>query len=212
MDAVQTEVPAVAQPSRRWRRRLLWGLSVVVVLLGAAYVLFTGPRDLSSYPARETSPYRLPYPAGQTWLCGQSNRGLVSHRGTGEFAFDFLMPEGSDVCAARGGTVAAVLVSHEGHGLKAPNNYVAIDHGDGTSGWYLHLQKDGSLVRVGERVVQGQRIGRSGHVGRSMTPHLHFHVRESAHRTTVPVSFADVTNHAGVPRLGFHYTSGNVVP
>ena len=185
---------------------------MLLVLLSASCCIFTGPRDLSRYPARATSPYKLPWPAGVKWLCVQSNRGIVSHRGREEFAFDFLMPEGSDVCASRGGVVTAVLVSHDGHGLKAPNNFISIAHGDGTSGWYLHLQKDGSLVRVGERVEQGQRIGQSGHVGRSLAPHLHFQVRDDALRTTIPISFADVSEHAGVPRMGFSYTSGNAVP
>lgn len=182
------------------------------MLLVIAYVCFTGPHDLARYPSRESSPYKLPWPAGQAWLCCQSNRGLASHRGREEFAFDFKMPEGSDVCAARGGVVTGVVVSNDGHGLDASNNFIAIDHGDGTWGWYLHLQKGGSLVEPGQRVTQGQRIGRSGQVGRSLTPHLHFHVRESAPRTTIPVSFADVPDHAGVPRMGFSYVSGNKVP
>lgn len=184
----------------------------LLVLLAAAYVLLTGPGDLSLYPARESSPYKLPWPAGQSSLCCQSNRGVVSHRGREEYAFDFLMPEGSPVCAARGGMVVAIAVGNDGHGLNAPNNYLAIDHGDGTWGWYLHLQKDGSLVELRQRVAQSERIGRSGHVGRSLAPHLHFHVRDSARRVTVPVSFADVTEHAGVPRMGFSYVSGNRAP
>lgn len=188
-------------------------MAVSIVLLFASCCILTGPRDLARYPANATSPYKLPWPAGVKWLCVQSNRGIVSHRGWEEFAFDFLMPVGSDVCAARGGVVTGVNVSHDGHGLKAPNNFIAIAHGDGTSGWYLHLQKDGSLVRVGERVEQGQRIGKSGHVGRSLAPHLHFAVvGEGSRRVTLPVSFADVTEHAGVPRMWFHYTSGNKEP
>jgi murein DD-endopeptidase MepM/ murein hydrolase activator NlpD len=122
------------------------------------------------------------------------------------------MNEGSDVCAARGGIVSKVVVTHDGHGYRAPNNYVVIDHGDGSSGWYLHLQKGGSLVRVGERVVQGQKIAKSGHVGRSLAPHLHFHVNDDARSVTLPVSFADVSEGAGVPRMGFFYTSGNSAP
>ncbi len=69
--------------------------------------------------------------------------------------------------------------------------------------------KDGSFVRVGERVEQGQRIATSGHVGRSLAPHLHFAVRSDARRITLPVSFADVGEDAGGPRMGFHDTSGN---
>ena len=194
--------------AKRWRRGAL-GLFGV---LAAAYLLFTGPRHLDRYPPREDSPYRLPWPAGRTWFCGQSNRGIVSHRGWEEFAYDFNMPVGSEVCAARAGVVKRVVIDHDGHGLHMPNNLIAIDHGDGTTGWYLHLQKDGSLVQLGERVEQGQRIARSGHVGRSLAPHLHFQVTDTARTTTLPVSFADVPRQRGVPRMFFFYTSGNSAP
>ena len=188
------------------------GALVLLALLTVAYLLFTGPRHLDRYPPREGSPYRLPWPAGQTKFCGQSNRGIVSHRGWEEFAYDFNMPVGSDVCAARGGAVIRVVIHHDGHGLHMPNNLLAIDHGDGTTGWYLHLQKDGSLVQVGERVAQGQKIARCGHVGRSLAPHLHFQVTDTARTSTLPVAFADVALQRGVPRMLFFYTSGNTAP
>ena len=197
---------------KRWPRILRRSALVLLALLTAAYLLFTGPRHLDRYPPREGSPYRLPWPAGQTRFCGQSNRGIVSHRGWEEFAYDFNMPVGSDVCAARGGTVTRVVIHHDGHGLHMPNNLIAIDHGDGTTGWYLHLQKGGSLVQVGERVVQGQKIALSGHVGRSLAPHLHFQVTDTARTTTLPITFADVDWHRGVPRMLFFYTSGNAAP
>jgi murein DD-endopeptidase MepM/ murein hydrolase activator NlpD len=175
----------------------------------AAYGLFTGPRNLEQYPAPSNSPYKLPWPAGLTWLCIQSNRGIVSHRESEEFAFDFKMPEGSPVCAARGGVVIGVDDTHQGNGVNAPNNAIVIDHGDGTRGVYLHLQKGGSLVSKGAQVVQGQKIGLSGNVGRSMLPHLHFHVSPAAKGGTMPVSFFDVQEDAGVPRMFHRYTSQN---
>jgi murein DD-endopeptidase MepM/ murein hydrolase activator NlpD len=119
------------------------------------------------------------------------------------------MPVGSDVCAARAGTVTRVVIHHDGHGLHMPNNLVAVDHGDGTTAWYLHLQKGGSLVKVGDYIAQGQKIAQSGHVGRSLAPHLHFQVTDSARRGTLPVSFSDVTYLRGIPRMLFFYTSGN---
>jgi murein DD-endopeptidase MepM/ murein hydrolase activator NlpD len=192
-----------------WRGKLISFAIGAVALLGVAYWLLTGPKDLSRYPAPETSPYKLPWPAGVSWLCIQSNRGVVSHRGYEEFAFDFKMPEGSDVCAAREGVVVTIDMSHDGHGLNAPNNWIAIEHPDDTRGSYLHLQKAGSLVKLGDRVTQGQKIARSGHVGKSMTPHLHFHVISAEKVQTIPISFADVTTDAGVPRMFRKYTSGN---
>jgi len=141
----------------------------------------------------------------------QGNRGVVSHRTWEEFAYDFKMPVGTDVCAARGGFVAFADVSHDGHGLHEPNNCICIDHGDGTRASYLHLQKGGSYVRTGERVAQGQRIGASGNVGRSTGPHLHFQVTGHG-GATIPVTFADVTQDRGIPRMFFCYTSQNHAP
>jgi murein DD-endopeptidase MepM/ murein hydrolase activator NlpD len=117
------------------------------------------------------------------------------------------MPVGSIICAARGGTVIGLDVTHAGQGWKALNNYTALDHGDGTIGYYLHLKKDGSLIALGERVRRGQRIAASGNVGRSLLPHLHFHVT-GAEGTTVPITFADVAGDAGIPRMFKRYTSG----
>ena len=42
------------------------------------------------------------------------------------------MPVGSDVCAARAGVVTWVVDSHDGNGINAPNNSIAIRHDDGT--------------------------------------------------------------------------------
>ena len=185
---------------------------VLLAALAAAYFVFTGPADLETYPDAATSPYRLPFPAGKTWLCVQSNRGIVSHRKGERFAYDFAMPEGEDICAARAGEVVSVVQGHDGHGYRRPNNKVVIRHDDGTLGSYLHIRKDGSLVAEGDRVSQGQVIALSGHVGNSMLPHLHFHVSDPARGETVPVSFADVARHRGVPRMFFRYPSGNTAP
>lgn len=195
-------------PSRRVQRAgCLAALIALLVLLGL-YHLFTGPRDLDAYPPRETSPYRLPWPAGTTWLCVQGNNAVVSHRDQdGLHAWDFAMPVGSDVLAARAGRVVRVVDEHDGNGTDRPNNLVHIDHGDRTTGRYLHLQKGGARVKVGDVVRQGQLIAKSGNVGRSMLPHLHFEVRRG--EATIPISFFDVTEDRGVPRMFHRYTSRN---
>lgn len=200
-------------PRRRAVRSAAAVLGILLlVLLGAglaAYAVFTGPRNLSSYPPAAESPYLLPYPAGVTWRCVQSNRAIVSHRGGEQYAYDFYMPEGSDVCASRAGEVVTVVQHHDGHGYRWPNNKVVVRHDDGTLAAYLHIQKDGSRVAAGDLVARGQVIAASGHVGNSMMPHLHFHVSDPARGGTIPLSFADVKRHAGVPRMFFRYTSGN---
>jgi murein DD-endopeptidase MepM/ murein hydrolase activator NlpD len=172
--------------------------------LGGLYGALTGPRDLETYPDPAESPYQLPYQSGVAWWCTQSNRGIVSHHGPGkQYAWDFSMPVGTKICAARGGTVVRVVAHHEKRGSRQPNNLVTIDHGDGTQASYLHLRRGGSLVEVGQVVAPGEIIAESGNVGRSLAPHLHFHVRQGA--ATIPISFRDVRRHRGVPRLGFRY-------
>lgn len=186
--------------------------AVLLALGGGMYWFLTGPENLEQYPDANQSPYRLPWPAGLTYLCVQSNRGVVSHRGWEEFAYDFAMPVGSDVCAARAGKVIRVVSNHDGHGFHWPNNSVAIQHGDGSLAYYLHIKKDGSRVVAGDFVRQGQVIAASGHVGNSMLPHLHFHVTDAERTSTLPIAFADLKKDAGVPRMFKHYTSDNTAP
>jgi murein DD-endopeptidase MepM/ murein hydrolase activator NlpD len=182
--------------------KIAGGLLAVLIVTGVAvYWIATGPEHLEQYPAAAESPYRLPYPADKTYLCVQSNRAVVSHRGWERFAYDFAMPVGSELCAARAGEVVKVVVEHDGHGYKWPNNMVVIRHEDGTLASYLHIKKDGSRVALGDRVTQGQVIAASGHVGNSMLPHVHFHVTDPDRKSTVPVSFSDVDRDRGVPRM-----------
>jgi murein DD-endopeptidase MepM/ murein hydrolase activator NlpD len=204
--------PTPPAPKRRRRLKfLVRGTLLVLAVLFALWWFRTGPREFDRYPPSADSPYLLPWPGGVTHLCVQGNRGVVSHRGWEEYAYDFAMPVGSDVCASRAGVVVAVMVEHDGNGLDKPNNYVAVDHGDGTFGWYHHLKQGGSYVEVGQQVDQGERIAASGNVGRSMMPHLHFNVT-NRDGTLLPVTFADVPTGLGIPRMFVSYTSGNVRP
>jgi murein DD-endopeptidase MepM/ murein hydrolase activator NlpD len=209
LGACEFSRPSSDAPPVRRKAVVKTALTLAPLLLMAAYCIFTGPRHLDRYPPFASSPYKLPWKSGHSWFCAQSNRGIVSHRGWEEFAYDFSMPVGTEVCAARGGIVTRVEVRNDGRGLRAPNNLIAIDHADGTVARYLHLKQNGALVRVGDRISQGQRIGLSGNVGRSLGPHLHFNVVDTATDRTIPVSFADVPKHHGIPRLGCRYTAAH---
>lgn len=56
-------------------------------------------------------------------------------------------------------------------------NYVIIDHGDGTSTVYAHMTSGSVVVKKGDVVSQGQKIGIMGSSGSSTGCHLHFEVR-----------------------------------
>ncbi len=91
---------------------------------------------------------------------------LQFHRGV-----DIAAPAGSPVRAALDGKVT-VVAEDPVLGL-----YIAIRHQIGYSTVYGHLQQ--ALVRPGEAVARGQRIGLVGSSGKATGPHLHFEVRKS---------------------------------
>src|SRR5207247_1518663 len=111
-------------------------------------------------------------------MCQGNNTG--THTGTGQYAWDFCMPIGTPVVASREGTVRAIRqdsnVNGWGPEFADKNNYVVVDHGDGTSALYLHLMFNGVRVNVGERVATGQLLAYSGNTGWSHGPHTHFMV------------------------------------
>jgi murein DD-endopeptidase MepM/ murein hydrolase activator NlpD len=53
-----------------------------------------------------------------------------------------------------------------------------VQHVDGSVARYIHLQKRGALVKLGDEVRQGQRIALSGNTGQTGGPHLHFDVQQ----------------------------------
>lgn len=208
--AISLVIALIVRP-RVWRRHSRAVLIFSAVWFGA-YFLFillgTGPKDLSKYPPQATSPYRLPWKAGVSRFVAQGNRSFTSHRGYHMYAWDFVMPTGTEVLAAREGKVVEVEDHFDGIGLNA--NFVTIEHADGERSVYAHIKHGGSLVKVGDQVSQGAPIALSGMVGQAPGPHLHFYVINKEHSSSIPISFQDVPE--GVPLAGHFYVSGNVLP
>lgn len=144
-------------------------------------------------PAGEGVQAILPFAAGRAHLLLQGNNGPYGHSGHVAYAFDFKMPIGTEVVAARGGTVMAVEQRYEdGNRKPGQENVVVLRHEDGTYGRYYHLTRNGSLVAVGASIRQGEAIARSGNTGASAGPHLHFDVTRGCYEwgcQTVPVVF-----------------------
>ncbi|MGE0632484.1 MAG: M23 family metallopeptidase [Pseudobdellovibrionaceae bacterium] len=174
-----------------------------------AFILFfTGPEDLNQYPPHELSPYKLPWRVGVTRILSQGNRSFTSHRGLHFYAWDFVMSIGTEVLAARDGVIVEVEQSFSTIGLQG--NYVLVGHVDGQISGYFHIQHNGALVKVGEKVKRGQPIALSGMTGQTTLPHLHFLVFNSDQTASVPISFQEVDS--GVPLAGHFYTSKNESP
>jgi len=141
--------------------------------------------------------YALPYIGGSRRVL-QGPLGTFSHqvRSGSENAIDFRMPIGSKVCAARDGTVVAFWQDSDIGGSDPTNrpyaNYVVVAHEDGTFAEYVHLKKNGVLVRLGQKVQMHDEIALSGNTGYSSGPHLHFGVfsnLDGTNHMTIPIQF-----------------------
>lgn len=126
-------------------------------------------------------PYRLPFAHGHVRV-DQAFGGAYSHADAENLhAVDFALPEGTPVLAAREGVVMQTEAGYREGGpeprLRGRANFVRILHADGSMATYAHLQPGGVLVRPGQHVRQGERIGLSGNTGYSTAPHLHFVVQ-----------------------------------
>lgn len=204
----------------RWRRL---GVALTGVLL-AGVLASCGSSDAAA------TGYLLPWAGGQTHrvlqgplvvdALGGCASGCGSHRDAdGQHAWDFDLPEGTPVLAARGGTVGLAVGSwrptHCGglspvenqppgyvvnQNLGNQANLVRIDHGDGTSALYLHLSEVAPEIQAkaksGEAVAQGEVLGLSGRTGLTgCVPHLHFQVEKTVradwYTESLPITFTD---------------------
>ncbi|SHJ59734.1 M23 family metallopeptidase [Aquimarina spongiae] len=120
--------------------------------------------------------YHLPFAKGKTFWLSQGYNGAISHQN--EYALDFKMPMSAKIHAARDAVVIEVQQSYEKRCTTQDcakfNNYILVYHSDGTFAEYTHIKKNGSVVKVGDKIKQGQFIGYSGDVGWATGPHLHF--------------------------------------
>ena len=91
---------------------------------------------------------------------------IVPHNGV-----DFGCDRGTPVYATGDAVVEAAVSSGHNGGF---GRMVLLDHEFGYKTRYAHLDK--VLVKPGDRVVRGQKIGEAGNTGRSTSTHLHYEV------------------------------------
>jgi murein DD-endopeptidase MepM/ murein hydrolase activator NlpD len=115
-------------------------------------------------------PTMLPVEGG--WY--SSNFGWRIDPFTGQRAFheglDVIAEQGTPILAAAGG----VVVYSELH--PQYGNMVEIDHGNDLITRYAHASR--RMVKVGDVVLRGRKIGEVGRTGRATGSHLHFEVRQ----------------------------------
>jgi len=125
---------------------------------------------------------RIPFPMGKRYKVMQGYNGSFSHQSAySRYAVDFAMPVGDTVTAAADGIVVGVTEGHTQWGndrrLRDYANFVTVFHPEfGIFTQYVHLEKDGAFVEIGDSVHVNQPIGTCGLVGFTSSPHLHFNV------------------------------------
>jgi hypothetical protein len=176
--------------------------------------------------------YRYPWQGGVSHTVGQGNNNPSgSHNGSQAWAFDFSLPAGTQIRAARAGTVewlqenlTATYNPNQPTGpgnmpfptadedpagsLQNWGNAVRLRHAGGFTSWYFHIQANGVLVNVGDVVTQGQTIALSGNTGQSSAAHLHFQVQADSTDWGQSVAHTFGTN-CEQPATGASVTSDN---
>ncbi len=92
----------------------------------------------------------------------------LNHKTALHSGIDFRGNRGDQIYATADGVVKKAF-RNGGYG-----NYVLIDHGNGYTSSFSHMQK--YLVHKGDRVERGQLIGFIGNTGRSTGSHLHYEI------------------------------------
>jgi len=161
-------------------QRNKWRYLGILPVLAFMIILFHTPASNSrAIPAHESFflengiPSRFPLP--------EKFRGIISWGYDKEAIHPIskkeMVHKGIDVPAPTG---TPVYASGEGVVLKAENvegwgKFVVLEHGEGYTSFYAHLDEIG--VETGVKVALGQVIGKVGNSGQSTGPHLHYEVR-----------------------------------
>lgn len=181
-------------------RSIGWALAGI---LPAIVWLLTPMTAGSAETSAEEPPFGLPFasdPGPSTWLLTQAygntafayrERRSIYGAGQGlHFGLDLGAPCGTEVAAIGNGVVVGIDQSAHGAG---PHNLM-IDHPNGYASFYGHLVERPGL-RLGQEVVRGEIIARTGDPDLTCTsrPHLHLEIRDApGHRTAYnPVLLID---------------------
>jgi murein DD-endopeptidase MepM/ murein hydrolase activator NlpD len=135
----------------------------------------TEPAAATRTLERHTTTHAAPVRTGYTLPVQHAAIGTPYHESGSSWAsgyhtgVDFLVSTGTAVhCVADGTVVTAGWGGSYGY-------QIVVRHADGHYSQYAHLSQ--ISVRTGQRVNEGQRIGRSGSTGNTTGPHLHFEMR-----------------------------------
>ncbi len=129
----------------------------------------TGVGSTSAAARAPTVRVAQPVPTDGALMWPVPGGSISQYYHAGHLALDIAAPYGSQIVAAKAGTVTWAGWRNNGGGYV-----IAIDHGGGMQTVYNHL--GGIWVGVGQYVAVGQGIGAVGCTGTCTGPHVHFEV------------------------------------
>ena len=169
-------------------------------------------RDVVDFCPGYHSYYRMPWLPGMQRKVTQGNNTTFTHKGGQKYAFDFNLWAGLAIRAARGGTVTYLEESlwktsdpnkvESGDEVWQPANALRIEHQDGTASWYYHMQQNGVLVDVGDKVHRGDEVALTGNTGNSTGAHLHYQVQDDPAEwsQSIQIKFQSVGKSCYIPQ------------
>lgn len=119
---------------------------------------------------------------------------------------DFSAPAGTPIQSTGDGKVKKIEKKRSGYGYS-----VTIDHGYGYKTLYAHMKT--ILVKKGEKVKKGQKIGTVGNTGSSTAPHCHYEVILNGKAVNPidycmdglsPLEYQELLHQASVENQSFH--------
>ncbi len=183
-----------------WPKRLklyiILGIAVVVVLFFIIFFsLFSSMMEDDKCVQETDAGWWWPLgtdceeTGGKTFCYGEPSMVTVTDPMSSYRELTHAPHQGMDIGATRYTSIIApksgkVLSTSDGAGDGNINvtsnkcgNSVFIDHGNGITVLYCHMQKGTVIVKPGDEVTQGQKIGEVGASGQVTGPHLHFELR-----------------------------------
>ncbi|MGH2960236.1 MAG: M23 family metallopeptidase [Solirubrobacterales bacterium] len=111
-------------------------------------------------------PLTGPFSFGSTGARFGAGRPGHTHQGQ-----DVVADSGTPIVAPYGG-----VISYVAYQADAAGYYVVLHADDSRDYVFMHLLKDSTAVKTGQRVATGQQLGKVGSTGGSSGPHLHFEI------------------------------------